>query len=243
MLDVHPPHSPTHTWKDFFIHIATITVGLLIAVGLEQGVEAVHHRRQLAELREALAKDNEKALRNDIELERYARTRTVWLEARMDDAAKALQTAGHPHDLGQPQQATYQSVPVDPAWRAAKSSNLIEVMPQEEIKAYSELDDVLEAVKKYDDETQSSTLMLALERQFRVLGSDGRLDFSQSTRADGIAYLGVLSERLQHYRLLYDATRYARGALQAVLRGERDLDRIDDEEIKVEEGAVLGEGK
>ena len=27
MLDVHPPHSPTHTWKDFFIHIATITVG------------------------------------------------------------------------------------------------------------------------------------------------------------------------------------------------------------------------
>jgi 7,8-dihydropterin-6-yl-methyl-4-(beta-D-ribofuranosyl)aminobenzene 5'-phosphate synthase len=24
MLDVHPPHTPTHTWKDFSIHIATI---------------------------------------------------------------------------------------------------------------------------------------------------------------------------------------------------------------------------
>ena len=40
MLDVHPPQSATHTWKDFFIHIATICIGLLIAVGLEQTVEA-----------------------------------------------------------------------------------------------------------------------------------------------------------------------------------------------------------
>ena len=46
MLDVHPPHSATHTWKDFFIHIATIVIGLLIAVGLEQGVEYMHHRHQ-----------------------------------------------------------------------------------------------------------------------------------------------------------------------------------------------------
>ncbi len=37
MLDVHPPHAPTHTWKDFFIHIATIVIGLIIAVGLAGG--------------------------------------------------------------------------------------------------------------------------------------------------------------------------------------------------------------
>jgi len=50
MLDVHPPHTPTHTWKDFFIHIATITVGLLIAVGIEQTVEVIHHRHLRDEL-------------------------------------------------------------------------------------------------------------------------------------------------------------------------------------------------
>ena len=44
MLDVHPPHEATHTWKDFLIHIATIVVGLIIAVGLEQTVESIHHR-------------------------------------------------------------------------------------------------------------------------------------------------------------------------------------------------------
>ncbi|MES2392292.1 MAG: hypothetical protein V4555_11670, partial [Acidobacteriota bacterium] len=54
MLDVHPPHHPTHTWKDFFIHIATIVVGLIIAVGLEQLVEHVHQRYELRETREAL---------------------------------------------------------------------------------------------------------------------------------------------------------------------------------------------
>jgi hypothetical protein len=31
MLDVHPPHESIHTWRSFFIHIATIVVGLLIA--------------------------------------------------------------------------------------------------------------------------------------------------------------------------------------------------------------------
>jgi hypothetical protein len=24
MIDVHPPHNAAHTWKDFFIHSATI---------------------------------------------------------------------------------------------------------------------------------------------------------------------------------------------------------------------------
>jgi hypothetical protein len=44
MLDVHPPHEAAHSWRDFFIHIATSVVGLLIAIGLEQTVEHFHHR-------------------------------------------------------------------------------------------------------------------------------------------------------------------------------------------------------
>ena len=34
-MDVHAPHEPIHTWRDFFIHLITITVGLLIAISLE----------------------------------------------------------------------------------------------------------------------------------------------------------------------------------------------------------------
>jgi hypothetical protein len=34
MLDVHVPHRTVHTWKDFLVHIAAITIGLLIALEL-----------------------------------------------------------------------------------------------------------------------------------------------------------------------------------------------------------------
>ena len=54
MIDVHPPHHAASTWRDFFIHIATIVIGLLIAVSLEQTVEFFHHRHQRQELREGL---------------------------------------------------------------------------------------------------------------------------------------------------------------------------------------------
>jgi hypothetical protein len=42
MLEVHPPHQAAHNWRDFFVHIATIALGLLIVVGLEQMVERIH---------------------------------------------------------------------------------------------------------------------------------------------------------------------------------------------------------
>jgi hypothetical protein len=44
VLDVHAPHEPIHGWRDFFIHLATITIGLLIALTLEWCVEWQHHR-------------------------------------------------------------------------------------------------------------------------------------------------------------------------------------------------------
>jgi hypothetical protein len=59
MLDVHPAHHAANTWREFFTHIATIVLGLLIAVGLEQSVEWVHHRSELRETREALRVERE----------------------------------------------------------------------------------------------------------------------------------------------------------------------------------------
>jgi hypothetical protein len=68
MLDVHPPHHAASTWRDFFIHIATIVIGLLIAIGLEQTVERIHRHYELRETREALEREqkaNEKAWADD----------------------------------------------------------------------------------------------------------------------------------------------------------------------------------
>ncbi len=54
MLDVHPPHEAVHGWRDFLLHLVTITIGLLIALSLEGCVEWQHHRHLLREAEESL---------------------------------------------------------------------------------------------------------------------------------------------------------------------------------------------
>jgi hypothetical protein len=57
MLEVHPPHQPARSWTEFFIHIATIVLGLLIAIALEQMVERIHENYELRVAREALERE------------------------------------------------------------------------------------------------------------------------------------------------------------------------------------------
>jgi hypothetical protein len=98
MLDVHAPHAPTHTWKDFFIHIATIVVGLIIAVGLEQTVEAIHHHHQRRELEESLHRDGElnrgwanQDLESAQKLREWAQSQAILVEHAPPSGPLALQ--------------------------------------------------------------------------------------------------------------------------------------------------------
>lgn len=64
-MDVHPPHEPIHSIRDFLIHLLTITVGLLIALGLEATAEHFHHRSLVKEARANLASeitDNQRSI-------------------------------------------------------------------------------------------------------------------------------------------------------------------------------------
>jgi hypothetical protein len=42
-MEIHPPTKPVESVKDFLIHLSMITIGILIALGLEQAVESWHH--------------------------------------------------------------------------------------------------------------------------------------------------------------------------------------------------------
>jgi hypothetical protein len=74
MLEVHPPHQSARSWTDFFIHIATIVLGLLIAIGLEQMVERLHEHYELRVAREALEREFQSNRAN------LAADETNWLE-------------------------------------------------------------------------------------------------------------------------------------------------------------------
>jgi len=54
VIDVHPPHEPIHGWRDFLLHLFTITIGLLIALSLEGCVEWQHHRHLVHEAEASL---------------------------------------------------------------------------------------------------------------------------------------------------------------------------------------------
>jgi hypothetical protein len=144
MLDVHAPHESIHTWKGFFIHIATIVIGLLIAVGLEQSVEYIHHRHQLQEARRELlieVDDNLHLIELNIESTRKTSLALdadiAMLRAKQSSnspVAMKLDYTWHPNDTQ------------DGAWQAAKQSGALSLMPHEELRRYTRVYTVLAAI-------------------------------------------------------------------------------------------------
>lgn len=81
--EVHPPAGSVHNWKDFLVHIVTITIGLLIAVGIEQTVEYFHHRHQRHVLEEQMHAVFESDLREDAgSIRKLAARRDYLIELR-----------------------------------------------------------------------------------------------------------------------------------------------------------------
>jgi hypothetical protein len=150
MLDVHPPHPAAHTWQDFFVHIATISVGLLIAIGLEQTVEYFHHRHQVAETREALRVERDGNIRAFAESVSEFHRQTAALTNNIIVLRYLQQHPGTP-EAQLPGILLWHAVPgsySDSAWRTAQQSNVTALMPQDEVRRYSALYAHIEDVSK-----------------------------------------------------------------------------------------------
>ena len=64
-MEIHPPTRPIESAKDFLLHLFMIVLGILIALGLEQAVEAWHHHEMGVEARENILqeiRDNQKEI-------------------------------------------------------------------------------------------------------------------------------------------------------------------------------------
>ena len=62
MLDVQVPQKSEHTWTEFFIHIGTIAIGLLISIVIEQIRRSPHNSHKRQHLREALNHESRRIL-------------------------------------------------------------------------------------------------------------------------------------------------------------------------------------
>jgi hypothetical protein len=134
ILDVHPPHESVHTWRDFFIHIITIVIGLLIAIGLEGLVEAAHHRHLLhqaeANLRAEIRDNRETLAADEKQLEGTEQEMETNLRVLSD--LKAHRTPIE-HFSRQWQWNGMQSA----AWDTARNTGALALMPYETAQQYS----------------------------------------------------------------------------------------------------------
>ena len=147
MLDVHAPREPINTWRGFVLHIATIAIGLLIALGLEQAVVGLHHRHEVREAREALAAEHQENIRRYHDNVRFHLLR---LANQNNDQRVLRYLLAHP---GAPQDKlpgvmTFGEItiaePVEAAWSTVERSEVASLLPPAELRGfateYKELD-------------------------------------------------------------------------------------------------------
>ncbi|MEK6398788.1 MAG: hypothetical protein V4734_11935 [Terriglobus sp.] len=146
MLDVHPPHESAHSVGDFFLHLFTITIGLLIAVGIEGAVTRHEHTKLANEARETM---RDEIRRN---------------ESNAKDALKniAEQRSEMEHNLAQLKRVQEGEKLTDPsldasygvkdfehtAWRTAQATGALSYMPYDEANRFSSIYETLETFEK-----------------------------------------------------------------------------------------------
>lgn len=135
MIDVHAPEHGIHGVRDFFLHLFTITVGLLIALGLEAGVEEVHHRHQ-REQAETMIRQEIKDNRADVVKMQGT------LKDEMEDLVNVLtfidaRLAHQPTDASK-LRVQYSEGPLkDAAWRTASATGAVAYMDYGTVEKYA----------------------------------------------------------------------------------------------------------
>ena len=224
MIDVHVPHKSDHTWTDFFIHIGTIAVGLLLAIGLEQGVEYIHHRQERTELREALEGESAQIVKDSRGYREREDARRLWTSVRIAQLTAALRD-NRPVPAAPPVSLVSADIPNDPIWQAAKTSNSASLLSRDELTAYGELSQGCAASRNFNTE-MGTAARAASAYALRFGGTMSTADLSHASREEiqeMIERLGVVDQALHAEQ---GQQSWIEGAAEAIHNGERDITKI-----------------
>jgi Skp family chaperone for outer membrane proteins len=138
VLDVHPPNEPVHGWRDFFVHIATITIGLLIALSLERCVEWKHHRNLVHEAEESL---REEIKTNAQELAGALDEVKTEQKSLKEDVAVMNRIIANPKKVNSENMTVNFRVRSfhDVSWRTAQSTGAVSYMTYREAQKYADI--------------------------------------------------------------------------------------------------------
>ena len=220
MLDVHVPH-PTHSWKDFFIHIATITVGLLIAIGLEQTVEAIHRNHQRHQLEANLRAEcvrNDELLTYDLKFMATRRAESVALR----DQVEAVRRGGAKTQLPDlpPDSEGDAFKTAEGVWAAARDSSQLALLPSDLAELYEELYAQPGFLRDFTfDWFNAGGNVDNFENQFPARTPSGHLVLTQLTPEQLTQYSALLTRYITENDRLASADRFYLQEIKIVLDG------------------------
>jgi hypothetical protein len=196
-LEVHPPEHGIHSWRDFLVHMGTIVLGLLIAIGLEQSVEALHHRHQREQLEEDLREESIHNLRIVSGNLPYLDWSMHQLSAQSDELTKAARENRTPVYLPSSAAPAPPFRPKAAVWEVAHANATIGLLPRTEAEQYSRVYSIaLENVSgRYDDWNATTVHSTTLGLQARTttaypvaVSLPTTFDFSRLSNEDLAAY-------------------------------------------------------
>lgn len=162
VIDIHPPHQAAHSWRDIFVHLATITVGLFIALSLEGCVEWQHHRHLVHEARENIRsemQDNQKELKGALDVIHKEQA-----EVKSDiEALIKLKQNPEAHGLSVNLRFSNSGL-ANASWNTAHETGAFSFMGYPEVKKYAE---VYDTQKLFADQT--TRIASAYTNSFSVL--------------------------------------------------------------------------
>jgi hypothetical protein len=193
MLDVHPAHHAA-TWRDFFIHIATIALGLLLAVGLERGVEVIHHRHEANHARELIAEEMAKNLAL-VQMDRYSLV--MHEDYLFKDLLIIERIRRHALAPGDRVVLFHPYVKLaNSAWQTAHESQLLALLAYDEVQRDAR---VYQTQDEYADTMYASTNALQYANTMRYHTVADRFDFAKSDAESPIlAYYGKFGDARAH---------------------------------------------
>jgi TolA-binding protein len=219
-LDVHAPHEPIHGVRDFFLHLLTITVGLLIAVGIEGCVELHREHKLVREARETMRDEiqhNSDQMKSAVgKLDQQAavmkkniETLTRIQENPKDKAAREAQINADFSIIGLR----------ETAWKTAQTTGALSFMPYAQAQRYS---DVYGTQKDFLDQQDK-----ILEDEAQFLGVMAKTNFghgpiTQEQASLALERFGIWQAHLVYLGLMAKVTAEDEAAFLAGKEGPRE---------------------
>ena len=219
MIDIHPPQHGSITRRDFFVHLFIVVLGILIAIGLEQTVEFLHHRHERQALIEGFrheCAENLKVFDFDLDI--------IHGESAWERASLAVLRDAQPHDgyitVTMPPAPTNNNLqaPSRSVWSVAKTSGKVDLLPENLAEVFDRVD--TDGAHWNDVVQPASTAFQRVksfgERTGSPLNTGASIRLTLAQRDDAIALFDDHMVQFEQERLWIA---WWRGASISVLRG------------------------